>query len=397
MTPPARTQAAIDILDLVVAAARHEGAAADTIFQRYFATRRYAGSGDRRAVRDLVFDVVRAIGAPPASGRAAMIGHARAIAPQLLDHFGAPGHAPPAIGPAEAGAPLAAAPAWLAPRLAAAFGDDATAETAALLERAPLDLRVNLLKATRDEVAALFPALEPTPHSPWGLRSPPFAIERETAFTDGLVAIQDEGSQLVALACAARPDEIVVDLCAGAGGKTLALAAMMRDRGRIVAADIDRARLRELGLRAHVAGVTIAEPRLLDQPAEAAGLADLAGRADLVLVDAPCSGSGTWRRNPEARWRLTPAWLTRLAATQDRLLGIAAALVRPGGRLIYAVCSILPDEGRDRAAAFVATHPDFAAAPLAPPVPGAPDAATLLSPHRTHTDGFFIAGFARIC
>lgn len=387
MTPAARLQAAIEVLDDVVVAARGGGAAADTILQRYFQTRRYAGSGDRRAVRELVYGVVRAVGEPPPSGRAAMIAWARAERADLLELFGAPGHAPAPLEPGEPGAKLGAVPGWIGKLLGHAFGRESGTEADALLGRAPLDLRVNLLRATREDAAAALPPTDPTPHSPFGLRArEPFQVEAHPAFQDGWIEVQDEGSQMVAIAANPRPGEMVVDLCAGAGGKTLALAAIMANRGRLLATDTDRGRFAELGPRCARAGVTIVQGRLLNAPYEAEALADLNGRADLVLVDAPCSGSGTWRRNPEARWRLTPQRLANVTKLQDRLLDIAARLVAPGGRLVYAVCSVLPSEGGDRVQAFLDRTPRWQTRPLPFAVP--------LTPHRTGTDGFFIARLA---
>jgi 16S rRNA (cytosine967-C5)-methyltransferase len=211
-----------------------------------------------------------------------------------------------------------------------------------------------------------------------------------------MIEVQDEGSQLLALACAAQPGMTVVDLCAGAGGKTLALAAEMADEGRIVACDTDRARLSRMAPRLERAGVSIVEPRLLDPNRESGMLADLAGAADLVLVDAPCSGSGTWRRNPEARWRLTPARLARLTALQSRLIDIAAALVRPGGALVYAVCSLFAEEGRDQAVAFSARS-SLVEAPLPMAAGRAAGAGVLLTPGHDGTDGFFVARWRRPC
>lgn len=371
---------------MVADAARAGGAAADTLFQRYFQMRRYAGSGDRRAVRDLVFAAIRSVGELPPSGRAAMIAHARARDPALLALFGAGGHGPEPLVEGEAEAVMADVPAWLMPEIVAAFGDDASAATTALLARAPLDLRVNTLKIARESALANLPGFAPTPLSPWGLRGENIALDQHPLAREGAIEVQDEGSQLVALACAVKPGMLVVDLCAGAGGKTLALAAMMDNDGRIVACDTDRGRLTELPRRAARAGVTIAETRLLYAPDEAEALVDLAARADIVLVDAPCSGTGTWRRNPEARWRLTPERLTKLSAAQDRLLGLAAALVGPSGRLVYAVCSVLSVEGPDRMAAFLAAIPEWRGEALPAPIPPMP-----LSPYTTHTDGFFIA------
>src|SRR5688572_26669714 len=387
MTPAARVQAAIELLDSIIASAREAGPAADTLIGRYFAGRRYAGSGDRRAVRELVYRAVRRSGERPASGRATPPGLAEEV-PELLRHFdGSPhGPAPPAVG--EQAAPASAAPAWLVDRFDPLVDE---AERAALLERAPLDLRVNRLRGDVGEARAALPEASPTPHSPLGLRLPDgFRVEETAAWRSGLVEVQDEGSQLLSLACEAKPGMLVVDLCAGAGGKSLALAGEMANRGRIVAADSDRGRLSRMAPRLSRAGVSIVETRLLDPGREMEALRELAGQADLVLVDAPCSGSGTWRRNPETRWRLTPERLDNLVGLQARLLGIAARLVRPGGRLVYAVCSLLAEEGRDQAEALtggsslVPDGPDSGAGRAA-------GSGRLLTPAYDGTDGFFVA------
>jgi 16S rRNA (cytosine967-C5)-methyltransferase len=328
----------------VIEASRAGGAAADTLIARYFKDRRYAGSKDRRAVRDLVYLAIRRAGERPASGRAAILGLA-GDKPELLPLFDGGPHGPAPIAEGEAPAPAGVIPDWLQARFDPVVG---AAEWPALLERAPLDLRVNRLRGEREQVQALLPEATPTPLSPLGLRLPEgFRVEEADAWSSGLVEVQDEGSQLLALACEAPPGGTVVDLCAGAGGKTLALAAEMENEGRIVATDTDRGRLSRMRPRLDRARVTIVEPRLLDPGKERDALDDLRGAADLVLVDAPCSGSGTWRRNPETRWRLTDERLERLVALQAHLLGIAAELVRPGGFLVYAVCSLLADEGRD--------------------------------------------------
>ena len=393
MTPPARLKAAIEIVDQVIGGTSADGAAADTLIARYFRTRRYAGAKDRRAVRELAYAAIRRAGEVPSSGRAALIGLA-ADRGEMAAWFDGSVHGPAQIGNDERPASAGIAPAWLESLLAAAL---APAELTALLARAPLDLRVNRLKATREAVLDLLPEAEPGRLSPDALRLPEgTSIEALPAFADGLIEVQDEGSQLVALACAAAPGLTVIDLCAGAGGKTLALAAMMGGQGRLIACDINRARLARIEPRAARAGATI-ETRLLDGGREAAGLAELAASADVVLVDAPCSGSGTWRRNPEARWRLTPARLDRLVATQAEVLALGAELVRPGGRLVYAVCSLLDAEGRDQVAAFLAAHPGWTA--LADPVAAgrAHGLGRLLTPRRDGTDGFFIAALARPC
>jgi 16S rRNA (cytosine967-C5)-methyltransferase len=223
------------------------------------------------------------------------------------------------------------------------------------------------------------------------------AIEQHPLFRDGKVEVQDEGSQLIAIACRAEPGMTVVDLCAGAGGKTLALAADMGGEGRLIACDTDRARLSRLPERAARARAGDVYARLLDPGREAEALSCLEGEADVVLIDAPCSGTGTWRRNPEARWRLTPERLARLTALQARLMEIGAGLVRPGGRLIYAVCSLLDEEGADQLARFLAAHPGWSATrPFDAPGTGRGQG-VLLSPGADGTDGFFVASVARPC
>jgi len=391
MTPAARAQAAIELLDAIVTASREGGAAADTLIARYFKTRRYAGSKDRRAVRELVYRAVRRAGERPASGRAALLGLA-GEEPDLLTLFDGSPHAPAPPEDDEERAQASIAPAWLLPRFDPLIDEG---ERTALLDRAPLDLRVNLLKAGRDAALTAFPGARPTVHAPLGLRLPEATrVEESEAWRSGLVEVQDEGSQLACLACGARPGMRVVDLCAGAGGKTLALAADMANEGAIVAADTDRARLGKLPPRLERAGVTIVEPRLLDPNREAAALAGI--EADLVLVDAPCSGSGTWRRNPETRWRITPERLARLTALQARLLDLAAGLVAPGGSLVYVVCSLLAEEGRDQAAAL-AGRSSLVPDEIAIPAGRDAGAGRLLSPGHDGTDGFFIARWRRSC
>ncbi|HEX8223448.1 MAG TPA: RsmB/NOP family class I SAM-dependent RNA methyltransferase [Allosphingosinicella sp.] len=395
MNPAARAQAAIELLDEIVVAAKGGGAAADTLVARYFKTRRYAGSGDRRAVRELVYRAVRAWPEPPPSGRAALLGLASGD-PALLAAFDGSPHGPPEASPGEKGftPPSSAAPKWLNRR----FDPVVTpADLRSLLDRAPLDLRVNRLRAGRDEVLAAFPGASATPLSPVGLRLPDaIPVEESEAWRSGLVEIQDEGSQFLALACTAEPGETVLDLCAGAGGKTLALAAEMRNSGRLVASDTDRGRLSRMDLRLRRAGATIVEPRLLNPGREREALDDLVDAPDLVLVDAPCSGTGTWRRNPELRWRLDPQRLAAYVKLQAYLLDLAAELVRPGGRIVYAVCSLLADEGRNQAAAFQGRS---AMVPEDLPITGgrAVGAGRILTPAQDGTDGFFVARWRAPC
>ncbi len=390
MTPQARVEAAIEILDAVIAAARAKGAPADRLVSEWFRTRRFAGSKDRRAVRELVYAAIRRCGEIPASGRAAMLLLAKGD-PALAALFDGSRHAPLPISAGEPVASPGVAPVWLEQALeASGLGVE---EQAALLERAPLDIRINALKAA---LAVLPEQGEPTV-APLGRRFPPATpVEQWEAYAAGAIEVQDAGSQLVCEAVAAQPGEAVVDLCAGAGGKTLALAASMDDRGELLACDADRARLSRLMPRAERAGVHIAQTRLLDPGREAAALADWAGRADAVLIDAPCSGTGTWRRNPEARWRLTPTELARLTAIQSRLLDVGAALVRPGGRLVHVVCSLLDAEGAGQVDAFLARHPGWRAVPLALGAGTARGAGLRFTPLHDGTDGFFVARLERL-
>ncbi|HEY0413631.1 MAG TPA: RsmB/NOP family class I SAM-dependent RNA methyltransferase [Allosphingosinicella sp.] len=393
MTPAARVQAAVEILDEVIAAARGGGAAADTIVSRYFAARRYAGSKDRRAVREHVYRAVRAWPELPASGREAMLGLAAGDPPLAALFDGSP-HGPAPATEMRPPPAATAVPAWLVSRLDPILSQD---EWPSLLTRAPLDLRVNRLRGSRDEALAALPLAAPTPLSPLGLRLPEGSrVEEEPAWNSGMVEIQDEGSQLLALACTANAGMIVIDLCAGAGGKTLALAAEMRNEGRLIASDTDRGRLSRMKPRLARAGVSIAEPRLLDPGREREALAELAGQADLVLVDAPCSGTGTWRRNPELRWRLTPERLERLVKLQAYLLDLAVELVRPGGVLVYAVCSLVAEEGRGQAEAL-SGRSSMVPEEVPSPAGRAAGSGLILSPAHEDTDGFFVARWRAPC
>ncbi|HEY7005997.1 MAG TPA: RsmB/NOP family class I SAM-dependent RNA methyltransferase, partial [Sphingomicrobium sp.] len=347
MTPAARLQAAIEVLDEVLASVHADGPPADTIVTRYFKQRRYAGSKDRRAVRELVFRAIRRSADPPETGRTAILGVA-ADEPALLELFGEP-RGPEPVSDSDEAASSGYVPRWLQNELSPLVGEE---EWPALLERAPLDLRVNTARTSRAEVLEQFSDAVATPISPWGIRLPPDTkIDDHPAFEAGLVEVQDEGSQLIALACEPNGEQRILDLCAGAGGKSLALAAAA-PVATILATDSNRARLSRLTPRAERAAAAI-ETRLLNPPKELDELSDWRDAADVVLIDAPCSGSGTWRRNPEGRWRVTPDRLGRLISTQQRLLDIGAELSRPGGRLIYAVCSVLSREGAGQIARFL--------------------------------------------
>ncbi len=429
MTPAARIAAAIDLLAAIQATLHRP---ADGVANDFFRSRRFIGSGDRRAVSDRVWRVLRAwrrLGWWLARGGCDPTPRLLVGASLLAEAWHMSGVEQAFSGGRFAPMPLAAAerkalatiaghtldhpdmpepvrlelPDWIAPRLATRFGAALTAEAAALNAAAPLDLRVNLLKATRgearDALAAEGIEAFATPLSPWGLR----VVERKSvttgaAFQSGLVEIQDEGSQIIAFLADARPGMQVADLCAGAGGKTLALAMTMANRGTLLACDVSAPRLDAAVRRLRRAGVFNVERHLL-----AAGdklMKRRAGGFDRVLVDAPCTGTGTWRRNPDARLRLTEQNVTELRVKQAALLDTGAKLVRTGGKLIYATCSLLPEENEQPVSAFLARHPDFAPVPaerawtLPGPVPEC-GGFLALTPARHGTDGFFAAVLER--
>lgn len=425
MTPGARLQAAIDILTSIAGTSTP----ADRVFDAWARGSRFAGSKDRAAVGELVFKVLR--------HRAELIAATGQDAPRvlamsamtLLDHMDADavvslangaGHAPAALEQAEeetiraARLPDATAPAhvrlnypeWMHAEFEAAFGDRLETEMAALMDRAPTDLRVNTLRGDREmaleAMAEAAVAVEATPLAPLGLRLTARAnVQGMSAFRDGLIELQDEGSQLACLLTAVEPGEQVVDLCAGGGGKALSLAAMMGNRGQIHACDTDRRRLGKLMPRAQRAGARNIQTRVITPEGFADGvdndLVELAGKMDRVLVDAPCSGTGAWRRSPDARWKLTPELLASYIVAQDEVLARGAVSVRPGGRLIYVTCSVLPSENEARIDAFLSNRSDFSVAdwqaywPQDVTPPECPAGGPLrLSPASTGTDGFFV-------
>lgn len=383
MTPAARLQSAIEILNLIIDAAKDNGAAADTILAGWFKTRRFVGSKDRRAIRDLVYSAIRAFGTRPHSARAAYLG----LDPALRELFDGSPYGPEPFRKGEAVAGPSPLSAWLA-------GMIDPADQAALLGRAPMDLRVNTLTVTREAALTHFAGGEPFGRD--GIRlAENVAIESTPAWTLGLVDVQDGGSQIIAQSCGATAGQTVVDLCAGAGGKTFALAADMGGGAGIIATDTNRDRIQRLPQRAARLGIGGIETRLLDPGKEHEALADLVGQADLVLVDAPCSGSGTWRRNPEARWRLTPTRLEQLRTTQAHVLALGASLVKPGGALVYAVCSLIEAEGRAQVESFLAANRVWASAPPALDRGTAQGPGIILTPARDDVDGFFIARLIR--
>ncbi|MEQ1537337.1 MAG: RsmB/NOP family class I SAM-dependent RNA methyltransferase [Sphingorhabdus sp.] len=390
MTPSARVQAAIDLLDEIIGAARDNGSAADHIAKRFFAGRRYAGSKDRRAVRELVWRAIRSFGERPVNGRAAMV----ALADQdaiLAESFDGSGYGAAAIMPDEPRASGALLPAWLNGQFAEPIDE---AEQRALMERAPLDVRVNTLLSDRAAVLAELPEAQPLA-LPDALRLPTdFVLDNHAAFNRGLIEVQDYGSQLIVAACDVKPGQTVLDLCAGAGGKTLALAAAMQGKGQLIATDTNRNRLDQLRPRVQRAGADFVEVLLLNPGKELAMMDALRGGCDLVLVDAPCSGTGTWRRSPETRWRLNEARLKRVIEEQAKLLRIAAEMVAPGGHLVYAVCSVLDAEGKAQVDMFLNDNKGWVAEPItALPTGRNYGAGVLLTPAHDECDGFF---FARI-
>lgn len=290
-------------------------------------------------------------------------------------------------------------PDWIMPRLQRRFGADLDLELAAMLRAAPLDVRVNTLKTTRDAASALLQSIglrnQPTPYSPLGLRLSPNSYVNNTApHGEGLIEPQDEGSQLAAQLVDAKGKKFVVDFCAGAGGKTLVLGAAMNNSGRLVAMDVSEGRLAQAKLRLRRAGVHNAECRALDGK----WIKRHAEKAERVLVDAPCTGTGTWRRKPDAKWRLSQQDLDELVPRQAEILDRAVRLVQPGGWLVYVTCSVLVEENEDQVAAFLQRHRGFTVLPVnevwartvggACPVPGP---YLSLSPGRHGTDGFFAA------
>ncbi|GAA0480136.1 RsmB/NOP family class I SAM-dependent RNA methyltransferase [Parasphingorhabdus litoris] len=385
MTPSARLQAAIELLDEIIIAARDNGASADNIAKKFFKARRYAGSKDRRAIREHVYAAIRRFGDRPASGRAAMAGLAEEQ-PELRELFDGSAYGPAALTDDEdrAGGNFVAN--WLSARFTALIDDK---EKAALFGRAPLDIRLNPKKGDTGVIKGTWPEIEDLV-LPNAYRLPTGTqVENSKAYISGQIEIQDLGSQAIVAACLPREPRLVLDMCAGAGGKTLGLAAQLPDDIRIIAADTDRSRLSRIEPRLHRSGVRNIETILLSPKKEEEALAPFAGKCDLVLVDAPCTGTGTWRRNPELRWRMTPKRLDQTVKLQARLLELASNMVAPGGRLVYAVCSLLDAEGGDQAAFFLKNHPEWRDIEVDLPVGRPYRKGTLLTPYQDGTDGFY--------
>ena len=396
MTPAARLQAAIEILDAIAAAAREGGAPADAIFAEAMRARRYAGSKDRRAIRAHVYDAIRIVRSAPASGRAAILALVD-TQPELAELFDGSSYGPAPIADDEPRGEAGLAAQALIDLFDPLVGED---EGAAMLARAPLDLRANRIKADVADLATLFPEGEAIAGAPDGWRLPPeTAAAQHPAYAEGRFEVQDAASQYASAALGAAPGQTIVDLCAGGGGKTLAIASLTGNDADILACDTNRARLQQLTPRAERAGATRIETRLLNPGQEPAMLADWQGKANRVFVDAPCSGSGTWRRSPELRWRLTPARLERHLADQAKLIDIGADLVAPGGKLLYAVCSIITREGRAQVDDFLNRHPGWTAdvGYLPDGIGRAAGHGFLFTPGREGCDGFFLARLTSPC
>jgi 16S rRNA (cytosine967-C5)-methyltransferase len=433
LTPGAQLAAAIDILSAIDTGERP----ADDIAADYFRGRRYIGAKDRGSIAGHVYAVLRHRAALDwwiENDRAAIGPRTRLFAALVLIE----GWRPEAIAAACDGGRFRPAPPgkaeerllralvghtlhhpgmsravandlpeWLEPYLERVFGNGLEREMAGLNASAPIDLRINLLKtdrgAARRALSAQGITAEPTPWSPIGLRlAQRVPLGRLAAFREGLVEVQDEGSQIAALLADARPGMRVVDFCAGAGGKTLALAAGMKNRGKLVACDVSARRLEAAARRLRRAGVGNTERRVLTDERDK-WIKRHKGGFDRVFVDAPCLGTGTWRRNPNAKWRMTPVDLVELVLRQQQILRSAARLVRPGGRLVYATCSLLDEENEEQAEAFLAAEPGFVLVPAAgvwreaigSPLPGG-ERYLRLTPARHGTDGFFVAIFERL-
>jgi 16S rRNA (cytosine967-C5)-methyltransferase len=397
MTPGARLAAAIEVLSEIFA----RNAAADRTLANWGKAHRFAGSKDRAAIAERVYTVLRrrnecAYAMDDASPRALVVGSLAVVDALDGDRIAAlltdGSHAPGALTQTErqrlderrrSSDPWVTHnyPDWLHPELTASLGTDLSSEVAALNDRAPLDLRVNTLKTDRaavlNELRASGIDAAPCELAGTGIRiaRADAQVARHPAYLQGRVEIQDEASQLAVILAAPRPGDTVIDLAAGAGGKSLAMAASMRNRGRILACDVEPARLRHMEPRLARAGVTIVE-----NAGDPYGVELDAVKADLVFVDAPCSGTGTWRRNPEAKWTLDRERLSSYRAAQVKLLDRAVQLTKPDGRIAYAVCSLLDGEGRDQAQAFVARSAGWRL-----------ESERLLTPARDRTDGFYVA------
>ena len=425
MQSGARLQAAIEILTEIVERARP----ASVALADWGKAHRFAGSGDRAWIGNLVFDSLRRKQSlsylmrsetSRAVALAALRNGWNVSVQEIASFCSGEGFCPAPLTSEEesglANSDLSDAPPWiqgdypqwLHPSFSEVFGDSAVAEGQALAARAPLDLRVNTLKATRDKVLKAFARHDAaaTPYSPVGVRLPPREggarspnVEADLAHGRGWFEVQDEASQIAALLAGAGPRMQVADICAGAGGKTLVMAAQMQNTGQIYAYDSDAVRFRPIFERLKRAGARNVQTL---SPGDESALAALEGRMDLALIDAPCSGTGVWRRRPDAKWRLTSAQLAERTETQSALLERAARLLKPQGTLAYVTCSILPHENDEQIKAFLEHNPSFsvvdaeqrAAKVLSQSVTRSSNhnkIGLLLTPARQGADGFYIA------
>ncbi|GHA35141.1 MFS transporter [Devosia pacifica] len=386
---------------------------------------RFAGAGDRAAIGNLVYDALRRrqshaqamqSDAPRALVLSVVVRDWGEPAEALANSFTDDRHAPEPITETEMealrradGPAVPDVPEWLQPSLERALGSEWIAEMQAMAERPPLDLRVNTLKSSVERVANSLKRFSPqsTDIAPTGLRLPAGQRDSRTpnvttdeGYQKGWFEIQDQGSQIVSLLAGAQPGEQVLDLCAGGGGKTLAMAAAMDNRGQIFAHDSDRSRLAPIYDRLKRSGVRNAQVR----PPEPEALDDLAGRMDRVLIDAPCTGTGTWRRRPDTKWKLSTEQLQLRVAEQQAILDAAVASLKPGGTLVYITCSLLPEENADQVADFHRRHEGFEDLNLKHVWTSYLNGdfrgldmphGLLLTPLRTGTDGFYIAALKR--
>ena len=423
MTPAARVACAIEILSSVLNTTKP----ADRVVSDEMRRRRYMGSKDRHVVADQIFRVLRhrsrydwwlKTAKLPLDARGWVVADVAAYAPDTVRHvFSTARFAAEPLNPYERRlveaielhtltpkempkTVLLEVPDWAVKPLQDSLGDDIHTELQAMLRPAPMDLRVNTLVTSRDEASAQLAdeglMTMPTPHSPLGLRLwQRRPLNTVSAFRKGGIEIQDEGSQLLAAIVDADAGMHVVDMCAGAGGKTLALGAQMQNRGRLTALDINEFKIDRARDRLKRAGIQNTRCRVIE------GTRDRwfkrhTDEFDRVLVDAPCSGTGTWRRNPDARWGRAGVNLEELTAMQDQLLHRAASIVKPGGRLIYGTCSLLNMENEDRIDAFVEAHPEFSVMPVSSFVAlDGCEKFLKLSPAKHETDGFFGAVLVR--
>jgi len=420
MKQAARIQSCIDLLEKI----NESRIPMDNTIRDFMHYRRYIGSKDRAAIVEQVYSIVRHHARlswllqksnVPLIPRNYVIADLSWHGRDMTNLFTGEKHAPAPLSDEErfwsarltdhASMPAEVqveCPDWAADRLKALFGEEFESQMRAMLDPAPLDLRVNTLKGTLEQAQELLAAQDvktsKTPYSPYGLRVEGKAFMSATkAFSKGLVEIQDEGSQLIALACDARPGMRVLDYCAGAGGKTLGIAAMMENKGNIVAMDIDPRRLEKGRKRFRKAGVHNVELRALDDEKNRKWLRRQKNEMDVVLVDAPCSSSGTWRRNPDLRWNQYGPSLDEIKDMQADILNRVADKVKPGGKLVYATCSLFPEENEEQVERFLSAHDDYELVPLSQifqnyqSQPVCPDPYLRLTPYRHNTDGFFAA------